>query len=793
MDLGDFERWWKDPGIAVWSFVLFGCFLLNAILFLAFLIRPGLRTISNRFVMNLTVSNLLISALLNPLLIMDALPTSKSDSSPLSAESICAISEGATALMTTSSVLSVFLIAIDQYFAVVDPLRYRAKVDKLKSGILIISVWLISSIFALLAFLNPNPRSLWLSCNLQSISTTYLSRNSSINLQSNSSFGIIKNNTADIETEWIEFVDYAPNESSMTYGTIYTVVHSIFAYLLPFTCVCWIYVKIYSAAHRNSERTRRTGSRPILSSASFCEDQKSQQQQHQQVDNFVEDFRRIPKISSLSSIDETSETTQPAGSQVPRGRSFSSALDIHSTNLPSTNEASSSGTVVFTVGPDTDECSHHEENEKNISNKSNLPISTQKAEFMEKDEITTQLYPDPTKYDLVKSRFLDRPDQRRKLSHNLMYDQMLLQEGTRGSWLNNDGITDLRNSDTEEDFSSEHFRPAIEDEACRQQKPIYLSPYSTYETALNRNEEKDGTEVDGIYTTQSLRINETFVRTKDRGNTEESDRNKFERSTNRKHYDGLPSDFEITEVIVDNCDVFNVENTGKPTEIVMNGANTETSACLLTPIVTITPAPNKSSTLHRVASVKSTSSYINSLKYRISNGSLFRYREETRAARISALVIVMGLICWSPYEILLLLKNLPPYNDRRIAHEYDVTALCFLVLAAYVSPLLFGYRSKRVKRELRKFFCFKKELSYKNNRSLMAKKVLKRRHSNTFSNMELENRYNIFNCVYGRNRWPKEKVQFVQVPDTALAVETCRSSFSSGASTQISSTSTDDC
>ncbi|KAF7414158.1 hypothetical protein HZH68_002647 [Vespula germanica] len=742
--------------------------------------------------MNLTVSNLLISALLNPLLIMDALPTSKSDSSPLSAESICAISEGATALMTTSSVLSVFLIAIDQYFAVVDPLRYRAKVDKLKSGILIISVWLISSIFALLAFLNPNPRSLWLSCNLQSISTTYLSRNSSINLQSNSSFGIIKNNTADIETEWIEFVDYAPNESSMTYGTIYTVVHSIFAYLLPFTCVCWIYVKIYSAAHRNSERTRRTGSRPILSSASFCEDQKSQQQQHQQVDNFVEDFRRIPKISSLSSIDETSETTQPAGSQVPRGRSFSSALDIHSTNLPSTNEASSSGTVVFTVGPDTDECSHHEENEKNISNKSNLPISTQKAEFMEKDEITTQLYLDPTKYDLVKSRFLDRPDQRRKLSHNLMYDQMLLQEGTRGSWLNNDGITDLRNSDTEEDFSSEHFRPAIEDEACRQQKPIYLSPYSTYETALNRNEEKDGTEVDGIYTTQSLRINETFVRTKDRGNTEESDRNKFERSTNRKHYDGLPSDFEITEVIVDNCDVFNVENTGKPTEIVMNGANTETSACLLTPIVTITPAPNKS-TLHRVASVKSTSSYINSLKYRISNGSLFRYREETRAARISALVIVMGLICWSPYEILLLLKNLPPYNDRRIAHEYDVTALCFLVLAAYVSPLLFGYRSKRVKRELRKFFCFKKELSYKNNRSLMAKKVLKRRHSNTFSNMELENRYNIFNCVYGRNRWPKEKVQFVQVPDTALAVETCRSSFSSGASTQISSTSTDDC
>lgn len=676
----------------------------------------------------------------------------------------------------------------------VDPLRYRAKVDKLKSGILIISVWLISSIFALLAFLNPNPRSLWLSCNLRSTSATYPSRNSSINLQSNSSFGIIKNKTADIETEWIEFVENASNESSMTYGTIYTVVHSLFAYLLPFACVCWIYVKIYSAAHRNSERTRRTGSRPILSSASFCEDQKSQQQ-NQQVDNFVEDFRRIPKISSLSSIDETSETTQPAGgSQVPHGRSFSSALEIHSTNLPSTNDVSSSGAVVFTVGPDTDECSHHEENEKNEFNKSDLSISMQKADFMEKDEITTQLFTDPTKYDLVKSRFLDRPDQRRKLSHNLMYDQMLMQEGTtRGSWLNDDAVIDLKNSDTE-DVPSERFRPTIGNEMCRQQKSIYLSPYSAYKTtALNRNEEKNRAEVDdGIYTTQSLRIDDTFVRTKDRGNVEGPDRNEFEQSKKGKHYDGLTSNFDITEVIVDSCDVFNVENPGKSTEIVMKGANTEPSACLLTPIVTITPAPNKS-TLHRVASVRSTSSYINSLKYRISNGSLFRYREETRAARISALVIVMGLICWSPYEILLLLKNLPPYNDRRIAHEYDVTALCFLVLAAYVSPLLFGYRSKRVKRELRKFFCFKKELSYKNNRSLMAKKVLKRRHSNTFSHMELENRYNIFNCVYGRNRWPKEKVQFVQVPDTALAVETCRSSFSSGASTQISSTSTDDC
>lgn len=49
-DLGGLERWWNNPGIAAWSFVLFGCFLLNATLLLAFLVRPGLRTISNRSV-----------------------------------------------------------------------------------------------------------------------------------------------------------------------------------------------------------------------------------------------------------------------------------------------------------------------------------------------------------------------------------------------------------------------------------------------------------------------------------------------------------------------------------------------------------------------------------------------------------------------------------------------------------------------------------------------------------------------------------------------------------------------
>lgn len=48
-DLGDLKGWWNNHAIVAWSFVLFGCFLLNVTLLLAFLIRPSLRTISNRF------------------------------------------------------------------------------------------------------------------------------------------------------------------------------------------------------------------------------------------------------------------------------------------------------------------------------------------------------------------------------------------------------------------------------------------------------------------------------------------------------------------------------------------------------------------------------------------------------------------------------------------------------------------------------------------------------------------------------------------------------------------------
>lgn len=791
-------------------------------------VENGLFCVNSRFVMNLTVSNLLTCAVLNPLLMMDGpaaadtLTTSTSTpddiasafdptstSTSTAASNICALSEGATALVTTSSVLSVLLIAVDQYFAVVDPLRYRARVDKLKSAVLIVSIWLVSAVFGLIAALNPSPRSLWLSCSTTAVlfdNSSYREHVFAPNVTAtaetsieSAAFAFFGNGTSEEEGEEEEIVgatstllktiesikidgsdDLLENSTvifrttindSVTYGLIYTVVHSVFAYLLPFAGVCWIYVSIYSAAHRNSERTRRTGSRPILSSGSFSEDPYGYAKpQHQSADTFPEEFRRIPKISSLSSIDETSETAHSAN-QISRRRSFSSTSDAVQTG-PS-DEKTSSG-IVFTVGLQPVEVSlSRDQDDSNLTEAVDLQTS-----YLKKERNVSSYE------NLVANKFRNS-DRRRKSSCDLT-DEI----GESSGWI---AGADTSGSESEDERRYDYFDslkvPKTARKITDQRSSDCLLPSVA---RCERMEEP-------------------------RGDMEDLERDSF-KTTTRVDEEGISVAVKMSEQMQNGAPNFsgNLENKrsrrpsrrlsrpgildanvesyaiGRTVENVGN-SSLEPSSCLLTPIVTITPAPGKPGTLHRVASVRSTSSYINSLKHRISNGSLFRYREETRAARISALVIVMGLICWSPYVLLSVIKNLPQYSDYLFPHEYDVLALSFLILAAYASPLLFGYRSRRVKRELRKFFCFHRELSYKNNRSLMAKKVLKRRHSSTLSQLEMDHRYNIFNCVYGKNRWPKEKVQFVQVPDTALAVETCRSSFSSGASTQISSTSTEEC
>ncbi|XP_063707834.1 uncharacterized protein LOC134836571 [Culicoides brevitarsis] len=89
-------------------------------------------------------------------------------------------------------------------------------------------------------------------------------------------------------------------------------------------------------------------------------------------------------------------------------------------------------------------------------------------------------------------------------------------------------------------------------------------------------------------------------------------------------------------------------------------------------------------------------SYMTSIRHRLSNASsLFKYREESRAARISILVVVMFLVSYLPYGILVLMQG---HNDFLEASDQSLLAIFAVVLANLSSPFIFAYRNKRVRR-----------------------------------------------------------------------------------------------
>lgn len=114
------------------------------------------------------------------------------------------------------------------------------------------------------------------------------------------------------------------------------------------------------------------------------------------------------------------------------------------------------------------------------------------------------------------------------------------------------------------------------------------------------------------------------------------------------------------------------------------------------------------------SSLKSTSStLVNSLKHRFSNASMFKYREESRTAKISLSVIILELLSWLPFTILLLLHS-PLFNVINYTQYSSFTFEKFAILCLSFhfvgSPLLFALRNKKIKREMlamwRSWVCF---------------------------------------------------------------------------------------
>lgn len=93
-------------------------------------------------------------------------------------------------------------------------------------------------------------------------------------------------------------------------------------------------------------------------------------------------------------------------------------------------------------------------------------------------------------------------------------------------------------------------------------------------------------------------------------------------------------------------------------------------------------------------------SYMISIRHRLSNASsIFKYREESRAARIGIVVVVIFLISYIPYGLSLLLQGRVTFiGNASVCH------IVFLLIANIALPFVFAYRNRRVRRGVCRLF-----------------------------------------------------------------------------------------
>lgn len=201
----------------------------------------------------------------------------------------------------------------------------------------------------------------------------------------------------------------------------------------------------------------------------------------------------------------------------------------------------------------------------------------------------------------------------------------------------------------------------------------------------------------------------------------------------------------------------------------------------------------------RTASDRATNSFINSLKFKITNASVFRYREEARAAKISIIVIFMVLVCYIPYGMTLILNS--DLVAVRTPRYFNYLALVLLIVSNIISPFLFAYRNKRIQREVGKFLGLVRDntnkLSIKKRSAAKKPSCVKEANPEGFllktaaipqvvvtCKQECGEKKSILKRVCSTNWSGYKKCSFITVPDSCLNADN-RGSFSS-ASTQIS-------
>ncbi|KAK8745390.1 hypothetical protein OTU49_000165 [Cherax quadricarinatus] len=212
--------------------------LVNSLVFLVFYRRPSLRSLSNRFVLSLTSANLVSTVMVVPVhalrlggltpLLTPSTAAEGADGGHYVSRGDeefwwCQVSKALMALAVEAAIFSVLLIAVDRYCAVTSPLHYSMTITRGRSVRLILGVWMLALLYALPQLLAHTHAHLHPASRLSSC------------------------------PDGQDVVSLVP----ITFGLYYAVLLALCGFLVPLLVLCWIYVRMYRAARRNSARTRR--------------------------------------------------------------------------------------------------------------------------------------------------------------------------------------------------------------------------------------------------------------------------------------------------------------------------------------------------------------------------------------------------------------------------------------------------------------------------------------------------------------------------------------------------------
>jgi len=201
--------------------------LLNLILVWVHVRRSSFRNhLSNRFLMNLVAVNLVTCTLQIPLLLLDSLLPDLLNDKAEGAEiesnlalysALCRTTWGLWVALSTGSMFSQLLIAIDQHLAVVQSLHYHSRINEKRCAAMSVSSWTLGTGLGFLAATVPSCSSLvFNSCSSATHST-----------------------------------------QSTYHGDTRRMIVAGVGFVLPLVGIVSIYIRIFCEAHLNSERTRR--------------------------------------------------------------------------------------------------------------------------------------------------------------------------------------------------------------------------------------------------------------------------------------------------------------------------------------------------------------------------------------------------------------------------------------------------------------------------------------------------------------------------------------------------------